>query len=196
VPLLNFKLGQKINEVKIDNRRSWKLSQRDQLRQAYKTAPFYKEMLDLVDNVFSTNYESLAELSKSSTNTLIKYFEPIGTDKSFIDSPSLDISSEGSQRVLDICGVLRAKTYLTGHGARNYLNHIVFEKGGISVAYIDYQLDEYPQLHGTFTPYVSALDLVANLGRDGAELINGRMVPWRNFLSQKIGCQVGGQKCS
>lgn len=83
---------------------------------------------------------------------------------------------------MDICLHLGAKYYLTGHGARNYLDHEKFEKEGVEVAYMNYVLDPYPQLHGEFTPYVSALDLVANCGKDGLKYIQGNTLNWREFI--------------
>jgi hypothetical protein len=49
---------------------------------------------------------------------------------------------------------------------------------------LHYQKLAYPQLHGEFTPYVSALDLVANQGVAGAGVICSSTLPWREFLSQ------------
>ena len=70
---------------------------------------------------------------------------------------------------------------MTGHGARNYLNHELFERNGVKVQYMDYLRSLYPQAHGTFTPYVSILDLIANTGRDGRQYINSGTKPWQEF---------------
>ena len=40
----------------------------------------------------------------------------------------------------------------------------------------------YPQLHGEFTPFVSALDLVANCGRAGRQYIHSKTVNWKEFV--------------
>ena len=45
------------------------------LKQAFANSAFRAEMLDLVDKVFSTKYDSLAELSKASMMALICYFD-------------------------------------------------------------------------------------------------------------------------
>lgn len=184
VPLLNFHLGQLINEVRIDNTKGWKRSHRDQLQQAYATAPFRKDLFDLVDEVFSRDYEFIGGLASASTDALVGYFSEIGVGKRFLASSAMGVSGSSSQRVIDICAALNAKTYLTGHGARNYLDHEGFEGRGIAVVYIDYELDEYPQLHDEFTPYVSALDLVANCGRAGLKHIRGKPENWRSFIKR------------
>lgn len=185
VPLKDWRRGQLINEVKIDKTQNWQRSHRDQLKQAYKNSPFCSDMLDLVDKVYAGNYTTISDISCASTYALIEYFMPIGDGKVFLKSSSLNVSGASSERLVDICGMMKAKTYLTGHGASNYLDHMAFEKNGISVDYIDYQLDEYPQLHGPFTPYVSALDLIANCGKEGLGYIRGTPVSWREFIKRR-----------
>ena len=182
VPLQDFHLGQLINEVKVNNRSGWQRSQRDFLRQTYAKAPYKREMLKLVDEVFSRQYETLADLSKASTMALIRYFG-LENGRTFIDSESLEIPGYSTQRVIDICLHLYAKTYLTGHGARNYLEHARFESNNVDVVYIDYGLQPYPQNYGGFTPYVSSLDLVAQCGKDGVDLLKGNHIPWRQFVN-------------
>src|SRR5208283_4588627 len=125
---------------------------------------------------------SLAELSKASTMALIDYFG-LRHDKKFYDSSALKTPGTSTQRLIDLCLHLNAKSYLTGHGAKHYLEHERFETLGIDVNYINYGLKEYTQVNGTFTPYVTALDLVANCGKEGSAFITGLSVPWRVFTS-------------
>lgn len=182
VPLFKLQLGQKINEVKINNEIEWKRSQLDQLRQAYAKAPFRNEMLDLVSKVFSKKYDTIGELALSSTEALIRYFPSLIKRTIILKSSTLNIVGNKTQRVVDLCTALNTRIYLTGHGARHYLEHERFETRGINVAYINYSLSEYPQSHGTFTPYVSSLDLIANCGPNGVQHIKGQLIPWRKFL--------------
>ncbi len=183
VPLSGVHLGQKIDEVKIDNQRDWHTNHVLQLAQAYSGAPFLKEMLTLVENVFSQPVKSLSELSHKSSMVLAEYFGLSNQTHKFF-SNEMTISGGGSQRVLDIVKTVKGKTYITGHGARRYLDHEAFEVSGIDVSYMKYQLQPYPQLHGEFTPFVSALDLVANCGREGNQYIKSKTIPWKEFLNE------------
>ena len=94
---------------------------------------------------------------------------------------AMGIAGTGSARVLAICQTLGAERYVTGDGAREYLDHESFETAGIRVEYLDYAKQPYPQLHGAFTPFVSALDLAANCGRAGREVIASGTVYWKDF---------------
>jgi hypothetical protein len=184
VPLRDQHLGQLINEVQIDNRSNWRHKHRELLSQAYANTPYLNDMLMLVDRVFANDFKCLADLSKASILSLVDYFG-LADNTSFQDSSILNIPGHSSKRVIDLCLHFSTKTYLTGHGARHYLEHERFEAQGIDVAYIDYSLRSYPQDHGKFTPYVTALDLVANCGVEGASWIAGSPVPWRDFIADQ-----------
>jgi hypothetical protein len=183
VPLRDPHQGQLINQTLIDNRIDWRTQHRDMLKQAYLKAPFRDEMLSLVDQVFVKKYATLSDLSRESILSMAKYFDLIGNRK-FIDSMQLAVSGSASLRLHDICCKEEASVYLTGHGARNYLDHELFEKSGIRVNYMNYRMKPYPQLHGEFTPYVSALDLIANCGKEGVDVICSEAIYWKEFLNE------------
>lgn len=183
VPLQNLHLGQRINEVNIDDRKNWRDQHRSQLIQAYRNAPFVSEMIAIVDSVFAKSVASLSQLAYASTMALADYFG-LNTQLRQHDSSVMGIGGSGTSRVLNIVRSLGGRVYITGYGARNYLDHEAFEKVDISVRYMDYRIPTYPQLHGDFTPYVSALDIVANCGREGANLIQCKTKDWREFLNE------------
>lgn len=79
---------------------------------------------------------------------------------------------------------LGGSRYLTGHGARNYLDHELFGGAGIAVEYMEYRRTPYAQAHGEFTPHVTGLDLVANCGRQGIEFIHSPCIDWRSFVHE------------
>ena len=102
--------------------------------------------------------------------------------RTFATASHLPIGGKGSQRVLDIVKSYDGDVYITGHGALRYLDHELFESQGVRVEYIDYQKHPFRQLHGMFTPYVSALDLIANEGPEGRRVISSGTVYWKDFI--------------
>jgi len=181
VPLRDHHRGQHIDQVIIDDRIDWRSQHRDILRQAYLKSPFCGDMLALVDRVYAMPATTLADVSRASLMALADYFGLVGK-RSFVDSMSLGIGGASSQRLLDIVLAVQGNIYITGHGARNYLDHQLFEQSGIAVQYMQYRCIPYPQLHGDFTPYVTALDLVANCGKDGARVIQSESINWKEFM--------------
>ena len=181
VPLRDLHLGQRILEVVVDNRQDWRKKHLLTLSKAYDQAPFKEEMLSLVRMVYEKPANTICELAISSMMALHGYF---GFSKpcEFNWSSRLGIAGNSSARVLAVVKHLRGNVYITGHGARHYLDHEWFEREGVQVKYIDYQKRTYQQLHGEFTPFISALDLIANEGKAGERIITSGTVPWRDFM--------------
>lgn len=180
VPLKRFHRGQKICEVAISYEKDWRHQHLELLHQAYGAAPFKSEMLNLVESVYATRHEYIDDLSRTSMEAICHYFG-FNSNQQFLDIRDLDISGKGSQRVLNIVRKLGGNCYITGLGARNYLVHEEFERAGIRVEYMNYEKREYRQLHGPFTPYVTALDLIANQGCQGNEFIASGTTYWKEY---------------
>ena len=181
VPLLKQKLGQAICDTRISYEMDWRRKHRKLLRQAYARTPYRDDMLQIVDNVYSEQHSTLDVLSKASITAVCRY---LGLDESrrFLDIRELHVGGNSSQRVLDTVLALDGDTYITGHGARDYLDHELFEAANVRVNYMDYRKTPYPQMHGEFTPYVSILDLIANTGGDSGDYMNSETIYWKEFL--------------
>lgn len=181
VPLDKVHLGQRINEVRPLAGVDWKRQHFDLMKRSFADAPYVKDALELVENVYSREYTDIGMLARASMLELARYFG-IDTNTRFLDVTSMNVPGSSSERVLDIVTALQGNVYITGHGAARYLNHALFEDKGVEVRYMDYQLKPYPQPYGEFTPYVSGLDLVANCGRGGIEFICSNTITWRKFV--------------
>lgn len=183
VPMENMKLGAYINEIKINQSKNWKKEHLDMLQLSYSSAPFYNDMMTIVNTLFAFETDSLSELTIKSMDLIMDYYE-LNKKLTISRSSDLNIPGKSTQRVFDIVNHYKCNTYITGHGARKYFDHQLFENNGIAVEYIDYKKNEYPQLLGKFNPYVSILDLIANTGKDGINYINSTTVNWKKFIEQ------------
>ena len=183
IPLRDQHRGQHINEVQIDERVDWRGQHRDMLKQAYQSAPYRDEMLTLVDQVFSKPAGNLADISRESIIALSRYFG-LDAETNFMHSTDMNILGASTQRLHDLCLAVGMNVYITGHGAKNYLDHELFERSAIKVEYMKYRMIAYPQLHGEFNPYVSSLDLIANCGSAGLNVICSNSIFWKDFLNE------------
>jgi len=185
VPLQDLKLGNVIDQVRIAPKAEWRDAHLALLAQSFRGAPYAQDALELAREVYDKAHSSIGQLARSSMLALGRYFG-LMEGKRFLDAKDLCIGGAGSSRVLDIVRAVGGTIYITGHGARNYLDHEQFDLAGIAVEYVDYCCHPYPQSHGPFTPYVSALDLVANCGLSGKDFFVSKTIPWREFLN---GCK-------
>jgi len=182
VPLKGLRLGQKINEVQVTYKKDWINNHIQFLMQTYKSSPFKDDVYDLVSTAYNFRDSTIDKISMRSMDVISEYFGILDCPSNIYKSSSLNIKGKGTQRVLDIVKYFNADRYITGLGASKYLDHVLFEKNNITVEYMDYRCTPYPQLHGTFTPYVSILDLIANCGKDGRRYISSGTIDWRTFI--------------
>jgi len=99
-------------------------------------------------------------------------------------SSDMNLPGSGWQRVLHLVQQVGGTSYITGHGARNYLDHQAFEAAGVVVDYMRYDPIPWHQPHGVFTPYVTGLDLIANVPpQDRLAHLNPSTIYWQDFLT-------------
>lgn len=185
VPLRDLKLGMVIDEVKTCPIEEWREKHLALLDKSFCGAPHANEALLLAREVFAVNHPSIGHLARASMLALSNYFGLLEA-KRVLDVRELCIDGSGSQRVLNIVRAVGGTVYITGHGARNYLDHEAFENSGIEVRYMSYDCHPYPQRWGEFTPFVTGLDLLSSLGRNGKDHISSTCVSWQEFLSRKV----------
>ena len=181
VPLRDFHFGQRINEVQIAPSSEWKGKHLDLLTRSFKGSPYSGDALRIAEEVYATEFQNIGALARASFLSLARYFS-VDTGTRFVDVEELGIPGSNSERVLNVVRHLGGTVYVSGHGGANYLDHEAFERVGIRVEYMDYRQTPYNQQHGPFTPYVSALDLIAQCGRHGLRYICSETVTWREFL--------------
>jgi len=170
-----------IRDVQIRNDRNWCKKHLRCLEQSYARSPHVHDMLDIVNEIYSQQHDRLAALNIRALERVAAYF---GLAPEFRLTSELAARSTGSTKVLELVNLVRGDVYITGHGARNYLDHQSFEERGVRVEYMDYKRKPYPQLHGEFDPHVSILDLIANMGPGGREVICSESIHWKRFLRQ------------
>ena len=190
IPLQDLRLGQLIRDVRTAEAEGWRARHLALLEQAYRGAAHQAEMLAMVRRVYDLQTDLLAEIVMASMRELWAYFD-LAPASVFVSS-ALGVPGKGSPRVLALVRHLGGTVYVTGHGGRAYLEHESFEAAGIDVQYMDYARTPYPQLHGPFTASVSALDLVANLGREGRRVIASGTVPWRQLCPGAMDAGTSG----
>ena len=181
VPLTGVRLGQKINEVQVNYKKNWINNHIEFLMQTYKSAPYKDDVYDLVSTAYNFKDSTIDKISMRSMDVIINYFGILDCRSNVYQSSSLKIKGESSQRVLDIVKYFNADQYISGLGGLKYLDHELFEINGIKINYMDYKKKQYKQDFGEFTPFVSILDLIANLGEKGVNYICSNAIYWKEI---------------
>ena len=148
---------------------------------SYRRAPHYEQVrAEVIEPVLALETDSLSALCMASMRRMMSY---VGLNPAVHVSSELGIpGDDASTRVLAHCKHFGANGYISGHGAKRYLDHGLFEREGVRVRYMTYENVPYPQLYGEFLPYVSAIDLMANVAREDARgLLTSSAVYWRDL---------------
>ena len=170
VPIEKASSVMAIKDIKICHKQNWQKKHIKLIEQSLAGATYLKDALNLLESVYAKNHKYLGELAKESITAVAKYFDLLDS-KTIINIGDIKISGSGSDRVLAVVKSLGGNVYISGHGGLKYLKHLMFDDSKISVKYMEYKLTKYRQLHGEFTPYVSILDLIANCGKTGKNVI-------------------------
>ena len=171
VPVRHSGLGQpRILDVEIDNRTPWPRKHVASIRQAYARAGYAGVYVPMVEEVLARPWTSLAELDMTLAATLA---EQLRIAARVVRVSELGVHGERSERLVRICQEFGARTYLSGSAARDYLDLALFARHGIAVEWQDFEHPVYPQQHGAFVPYLSALDLLLNCGPDSPHVLAG-----------------------
>jgi hypothetical protein len=168
-----------IKEIHVDDAQDWRGKHLKTLERVYAKAPYVDEMLSLVQQVYAQPTSLLSELNRSSIEAVAAY---LGFAPKFAVSSDFGTITSSSQKLLDLMLYLGGTVYITGHGARNYLDHALFEKHEIQVEYMEYRRQPYPQLYGPFDPHVTVLDLIANVGPHAPDYLCSGTLPWKEFV--------------
>jgi hypothetical protein len=140
----------------------------------YRKHPFAPEILPRLETYFAGEYPLLCQAVVASMQLVFELLE-IQTRVIFQSDMSYDRSLKRGELVRALVDAAGADSYLSGTGARDYLDETAFS-GGVTLHYNPYTHPKYPQ-NGTqeFQVGLSSLDMLFNVGMVGGRaLLAGR----------------------
>ncbi|MEZ8825278.1 WbqC family protein [Vibrio amylolyticus] len=158
------KFGQKISEVKINNR-PWQKKHWKTISQNYSKSPFFNDYKSLFETLYlDSHYERLSDVNYSFIKVIC---EILGITTKLVWSNELILHGERNERLVNICKQLDSKVYVSAPAAKDYLQIDNFSQNNIEVEWFNYDgYKEYQQIGSEFCHNVSVLDLIFNMGPD------------------------------
>jgi hypothetical protein len=180
-PIDRQKSGTLISETMLISDEAWRTNHMETIRHCYGKRRNFGAMFDLVREIYSLQTQNLSDFN---INAIELVADRIGLAPDFIKSSSLRIEGRSTQRLLAISQHFQASQYLTGHGAAGYLDHNAFDEANIEVYYMSYASQPWKQVLPDFTPFVSIIDLLAEVGfADVATHFASTTCPWQEFVA-------------
>lgn len=167
---VQYRFPEKINEVRINNTTQWSKKHLQALKTNYSRAPYFKAYISIFEDTFSRDWELISELNIHLIERLKDALQM--QEKTTVISSELTLREDPTDRLIDICKVLGADTYLAGQGGADYMDMARFEKNGLKLILQEFAHPVYSQLFGDFQSHLSIVDLLFNCGPESLEIIS------------------------
>ena len=125
----------------------------------YKKAPFFNVIFPIIENFLFYKEKNLSKFLGYSILNLSKY---LGINTNFIYSSDIDKidSNKGEKKIIDICNILNATSYLNLINGVNLYSKEKFNKNNINLNFLESKFFEYNQFRNNFVPYLSIIDIM------------------------------------
>lgn len=162
IPVLKKgKYEQRINETRLDNSNGWRRKHLAAIRTAYGKCPFFGVVFPELKRIYDRDHDRLMDFNLDLLRLLGGHMG-IATPLALAsDHPS---GKTSTARLVELTGLHMGTTYLTGTGARDYLDEDLFQAQGMRVQWQEFEHPVYDQPHGAFEPGLSVIDYLMNVG--------------------------------
>jgi hypothetical protein len=159
-------VNKKLSDVKLIPGTAWKRRANGQLQHSYSKCNFAQESIELLGSNLEPDIQNLLQLNLRGLRQAGGMLQ-LDWDRVVIAS-SLGVKSSGTQRLIDIVKAVGGDTYLSGDGSEGYQNNDAFAEAGLRLEFLNFVHPKYDQRGADiFTPGLSILDTIANLGSAG-----------------------------
>lgn len=157
-----------INQIELSNTVDWVTANLNLLKQNYRHADFFAEIIPYVEAMYHNPPSLMVDFNLRSIEILMDLLD---VRIPWVRSSTLSPEGSKNELLVDLLKKVNATHYLSGAGARGYMEPAVFEAAGIQLVWQDFHHPVYPQQFGDFVPYLSSLDVLFNCGVEGARHI-------------------------
>lgn len=167
VPVRHVGLGQSIHRTMIDDSRPWARKLERSVEMNYRRHPYFPDAAEIVEWLTRGDGDSLAVRNEY----LIKAVAArLGLAARFHRASESEVSGDRSDRLINLCRRFGAAEYLSPAGSAGYLEADRFaERSPAALRLQEFSPQPYPQAGlMKFISHLSIIDVVANLGWDGA----------------------------
>ena len=146
------------------------------IKQNYKKTPFFNSVFDDISKIIEYDTDLLAQ---HNINFITQVVKMLDIKTSFIESSKIEnISGMKGDLIFDINQTLKATTYVSALGSKEYLQKHKqdFDNASIKIEYQHYKHPIYRQNGKDFIPYLGILDLLFNEGYERSKeiILQGR----------------------
>ncbi|SHH38504.1 WbqC family protein [Winogradskyella jejuensis] len=159
-PLKEASQNKLIKDIEVYTDQKWFNGFLKTLEHAYKSAPFYEEVVQIVKTIFNSDYKNISELSMISVTQVCKYLDVnCKFSLSSNDYPSTKKLTK-AERLIAIAKQSGKQTYVNAIGGQSLYNKNEFKAQNIDLAFLETHDIKYEQFGNEFVPFLSILDVL------------------------------------
>lgn len=142
----------KISEIPVDKKMK-------QLMFTYGKAPFYKEAMQVMEEIYSCPDRNLADFLTNSLKVICRYLD---IQTQIIRTSDFEHNNDFKKqyRIFDLCHRIGADTYYNAIGGMELYTFEEFRQQGIQLGFLKTGDIRYQQFKNEFVPYLSILDVM------------------------------------
>ena len=156
-PLIKASQNNSINETRVLDDEKWRFKLLRTLELAYIKAPFYNDVVLILESVIEARDANIGALAMRSVKAVCEY---VGLDREFLASSGRygneDMSREN--RLIDICHKEGANDYVNAEGGVELYDKTSFAKCGVELTFLKSHARPYTQYSNEFVPHLSIID--------------------------------------
>ena len=150
-----------IKNIKINNNEKWQEKIRGQLSIYKKRAPYYQDVMAVVEDVINLESDLVSELAIKSVVCSCEYLQiPMKYDIYSQMEHSIEDVKEPDEWALYITQQMQYDTYVNPPGGKSFFHREKYEKMGIELQFLTQELQKYNQRTNKFIEGLSILDVM------------------------------------
>ena len=166
LPLLQASQNRKIRDIEIAPAAQWRPRLLRTVEMAYRKAPCFDQVFALIERILGHGDTNLAGFLSYQLHSLARF---MGLETRIVTSSAGYQNNQlaAQERILDICRLEQATTYINAQGGRSLYEPTAFSERGIDLRFIAMRPLPYRQRGDGFTPYLSIIDVLMEVGPEG-----------------------------
>lgn len=167
------------NELELNTAVDWQTRQKNFICDNYRRHPYFREIWAEIEPVFTGEFTHLWQVTDASVQ-IMRRLLGVTTPLAY-QSQLGETEGKKSEFLIGLLHQLGADRYLSGSGAKKYMDMDMFARAGIEVIYQQFTLPCYPQKNAAeFVGGISGLDILFNCGVDET-----RRIFWDNVSREQ-----------
>lgn len=157
-------MQKQLREIELNLEVDWQKRQVDFLKGTYGKTSYFSEVWDLIEPIFTKQYVKLIDVNYDAI-CLVKDMLGITTPTVWQSALDYPRDTHKNELILNLCKSVSADCYLSGTGAKKYMDIDRFLRDGIEVEFQKFEAPVYKQKYAKeFCPGLSMLDVLLNCG--------------------------------